>query len=300
MINNLLVTYIFVSSTISIFFLNFFFKDVLFSNYTNQFIFFLLPLIWPGVAHGSLDYEVGKKIGLIKKNYQSILFFMAYVSIAVSFSIFWFFLPNISLLIFLTFSIFHFGSSDQVFFIEKKIQFFEIILRGSIPILIPIFFHKEKVYEIFELLFVDYLFLEKIFPFFYYCNFLLIPIFFYILFFLLKNNQIPIQKKSIFLIEIFFMIFCFVLFEPLISFSIYFCFLHSIRHLINEKNNLNFSTLTVILKTLPLTFLTIISLFFIFLFIENFEYKFISILFISLASLTIPHMYLVFLSRKSQ
>ena len=300
MINNQLVTYIFVFSTISIFFLNIFFKDILFSDYTNQFIFFLLPLIWPGVAHGSLDYEVGKKIGLIKKDYQSIFFFIAYILIAISFSIFWFFFPNISLLIFLTFSVFHFGSSDQIIFIEKKIQFFEIILRGSLPILIPIFFYKENVYEIFELLFVNYLFLEKIFPFFYYCNFLLIPIFFYILFFLLKTNQVSIQKKSIFLIEIFFMIFCFIFFEPLISFSIYFCFLHSIRHLINERNNLRLSTLKVISKTLPLTFLTIISLFFIFLFIESYEYKFISILFISFASLTVPHMYLVFLSRKSQ
>ena len=300
MINNKLVTSFFACSTIIVFLLHSFFKDIFFSDYKSQFIFFLLPLIWPGVAHGSLDYEVSKKIGLIKENYQRNLFFITYILLAISFSIFWFFFPHISLLIFLIFSVFHFGSSDHIFFLDKKIKFAEIILRGSIPIIIPVIFHKEDVFEIFRLLFIENLFLENIFPIFYYYNFLLVLLFFSILFFLLTENKITIQKKLIFLTEIFFMVFCFILFEPLISFSLYFCFLHSIRHLINEKENLKFSFNKVIAKTLPLTFVTIISLLFIYLFIENYEYKFISILFISLASLTVPHMVLVFLSRKYQ
>ena len=44
-----------------------FFDSFFYKNFENQFIFFLLPLIWPGFAHGSLDILIAKRIGLIKK-----------------------------------------------------------------------------------------------------------------------------------------------------------------------------------------------------------------------------------------
>lgn len=99
------------------------------------------------------------------------------------------------------------------------------------------------------------------------------------------------------LIEIFCIFVCFWSFEPLISFSLYFCFLHSIRHLNDEKNILKFSFLKLIKATLPLTFITSFTIVFIYYFLKDFEYAYVSSLFIILSCLTLPHMILVSFSK---
>ena len=97
-------------------------------------------------------------------------------------------------------------------------------------------------------------------------------------------------------------------FSPLLSFTIYFCFLHSLRHtfsLINiidsknfKKGLLNFSK-----RALPLTFLTGV-IFLISLFILNNYYllnsAIMKIVFIGLASLTFPHILLEYLIEKNE
>ena len=37
------------------------FGDFLYSSFLNQLIIFALPIIWPGLAHGSLDVLTAKK-----------------------------------------------------------------------------------------------------------------------------------------------------------------------------------------------------------------------------------------------
>ena len=56
----LIETKIFVCSLIlMILFVNIF--DNFFESFTNQLLFFLIPLIWPGIAHGSLDIEIAQR-----------------------------------------------------------------------------------------------------------------------------------------------------------------------------------------------------------------------------------------------
>ena len=38
-----------------------FYGDFLYSSFINQIIFFSIPLIWPGLAHGSLDIDSAKE-----------------------------------------------------------------------------------------------------------------------------------------------------------------------------------------------------------------------------------------------
>ena len=38
-----------------------------FYDFKNQILLFLLPIIWPGLAHGSLDLEIVINRGLVKK-----------------------------------------------------------------------------------------------------------------------------------------------------------------------------------------------------------------------------------------
>jgi len=97
-------------------------------------------------------------------------------------------------------------------------------------------------------------------------------------------------------------------FSPLIAFTIYFCFLHSIRHMVNlifelDKENFSNGVKLFTIKSAPLTILTgiiaLISLYFL-----NFKVilddAIIKVIFIGLASLTFPHILLEYLLEKNE
>ena len=95
--------------------------------------------------------------------------------------------------------------------------------------------------------------------------------------------------------------------NPILAFTIYFCFLHSIRHsisLIKEINtNLKKGFPKFIKKALPLTILTIFGYIFALYILNNYNelndsiYK---VIFIGLASLTFPHILLEYLIEKNE
>ena len=102
------------------------------------------------------------------------------------------------------------------------------------------------------------------------------------------------QEQRILAIEISLLFFCFWFFEPLFSFFIYFCFLHSTRHLIEEKNNLQLKTSKLILKTIPMTLLTLLFFTLIFFFFyDSVNTLALSYVVIGLSSLTISHIVLI-------
>ena len=92
------------------------------------------------------------------------------------------------------------------------------------------------------------------------------------------------------------------------AFTLYFCFLHSIRHIVsiaNELNNENFyyGIKEFIKKALPLSIVT--AILFIFSLIIAYNYyeindAILKIIFIGLASLTFPHILLEYLLEKNE
>ena len=95
--------------------------------------------------------------------------------------------------------------------------------------------------------------------------------------------------------------------NPIIAFTIYFCFLHSIRHsisLIREINkNLTKGLPIFIKKALPLTILTILGYIISISILNNyneFNETIYQVIFIGLASLTFPHILLEYLIEKNE
>ena len=95
--------------------------------------------------------------------------------------------------------------------------------------------------------------------------------------------------------------------SPIIAFTIYFCFLHSIRHsisLIRELNkNLKKGLPLFIKKALPLTILTIFGYVISISILNNyneFNEAIYRAIFIGLASLTFPHILLEYLIEKNE
>ncbi|MEE2695109.1 MAG: Brp/Blh family beta-carotene 15,15'-dioxygenase [Pseudomonadota bacterium] len=275
---------------------NIIFNDFLSGEYLNQIILFSLPLLWPGLAHGSLDLIIARKKKIINNESDNIIFLSIYIMIPISFFLLWINFPNLIFLTFLILSILHFGISDSITS-HKIFSFFEIFIRGIIVISLPFLFHIEETIKIFTFFKVDEIFLRELVVF---NNFIFFFLIIFMIFWLVANFRKIFIDKKIFqtFFEFLALFFCFWHFEPLISFFIYFCFLHSTRHLLCEKNNLKLNGIELIYKTLPITIATIIflviSLFYI-RYSEDIDFGYILI---GLSSLTVSHILLINFTKK--
>ena len=284
-------TYIFFGLSVIFAFVNF----NLDLEYISIICFFLISTI--GVSHGALDHEKGKKIIKLFKLKKIELFYLAYVSLSLIIILLWSIAPIITLIIFLIVASYHFGKEDSVFGKIKYNHFSNILFffKGSIIVLAPLYFSQEETFEIFKILNVNIKTINQ--------DFLLALILLSLLSnFLLKKNILihSIDTLSIIIIN--------WAFSPLVAFTIYFCFLHSIRHsfsLIYEinKNNFKKGSNLFIKKALPLTMLTGL-LFLISLYVLNNYFllnsAILKVIFIGLASLTFPHILLEYLLEKNE
>ena len=262
----------------------------------------LFLILTIGISHGSLDHIKGKK--LIKYfGYKSMsIFYFSYLLIGAVIILIWLIFPKLLLLLFLIIAAFHFGKEDSEFINQKKN--FELIyfFKGSLIITSPLFFHKEETLTIFETLN------------FYISNNLIISneiLFIFILLSLISGIILSLNKsievKSLLLMDYLSILILNYFLNPIIAFTIYFCFLHSIRHsisLIREINkNLTKGLPIFIKKALPLTILTISGYVVSISILNNyneFNETIYRVIFIGLASLTFPHILLEYLIEKNE
>ena len=277
-------------------------------NISSLICLFLILII--GVSHGSLDHEKGKKLFKIL-NIKSISFFyLSYVLISILVIFIWIIIPSSSLIIFLAVASYHFGKEDTQFLISENSYFNKLLFffKGLLIILAPMFFHFNETISIFKLLLVDneifystlaFIEVNKI------LHLLIILSTFSSIY--LFFNKFEIKKFTIFLDYFSILILNYYL-DPLVAFTFYFCFLHSIRHsitLINEIDNQNFTNGIKVFtkKALPLTILTAIFCL-IGLYLLNNSYdlnsSILKLIFIGLASLTFPHILLEYFLEKNE
>ena len=280
------------------------------NNFSISPLICLLLILTIGVSHGSLDHIKGKKLFNILNIKKISIFYFSYIFIAISVIVIWTTIPSISLIIFLIVASFHFGKEDTQFLISKNSYFNQLLFffKGLLIIFAPMFFHFDATVTIFKYLLVNN------------------EIFYSTLGFIENNKILPIgiilstlssiylflkefeiKKLTIFL-DYFSIIILNYYLSPLLAFTIYFCFLHSIRHSITlvyeiDKNDFNNGLKIFVKKSLPLTALTAIFCL-IALYLLNNSYdlssSILKIIFIGLASLTFPHILLEYLLEKNE
>ena len=270
----------------------------------------LLLILIIGVSHGSLDHIKGRKLLKIFQINNIITFYTSYILLAVTIIILWVLLPTIVLIAFLIVASFHFGKEDTQFLIDNNsyLNQFLFFLKGSLVILAPLYFNFNETVSIFKLLLIEnesfYQSLNAIEN----NNFLTIGIVLsslssIILFF----KKFELRKFTIFF-DYFSIIIINMHFSPLIAFTIYFCFLHSIRHSISlitelDQESLRNGLLVFIKKATPLTILTTIFCLIGLYFLNNnynLDSAILKLIFIGLASLTFPHILLEYLIEKNE
>ena len=203
----------------------------------------------------------------------------------------------ITLSSFLFIASYHFGKEDSYFIKVKKNKIINLffLLKGSIVILAPLVFHNQETLEIFKILNVNYSYIND--------EVLLsiLVLSFLSNFFITKDSIVSIVDWST-------VLFLNLSFSPLIAFTIYFCFLHSVRHSFSliyeiDKKNFNNGAKKFLKKALPLTVVTAI-LFIVSVYVLTNYYvlddAILKVIFIGLASLTFPHILLEYLIEKNE
>ena len=270
----------------------------------------LLLILSIGISHGSLDNLKGRKLFQIFKFKKFYIFYLAYILIAIIVIILWILIPYVSLIIFLMVASYHFGKEDTQFLIVENSYYnqFLFLLKGSLIVFAPMYFHFEETISIFKLLFIEnenfYNFLDLIESkkILLYCIILstLANI-------LLFTKNFELKKFTIFL-DYFSIIIINYYFSPLVAFTIYFCFLHSVRHSISlmselDRDDLGNGFKIFVKKALPLTIITAIFCaigLYLLNNTYNLESSILKIIFIGLASLTFPHILLEYLIEKNE
>ena len=247
-----------------------------------QLTLLLITVSIIGIPHGYFDFLIAKKLF---DNYKSwlIKFIFSYLSISLIYLMSWLYYSEIALIFFLIISTYHFGI-EETEEIENK-NYLLIFLLGSAPILVPILFHTSEVFSFFSIL----------------LNYNFQPLFvlnelkyiYVILFLLFLINY----KKLLFLYIL--LLINFIFLPPLISFILYFCFHHSLRHYLYSMsdskiypNSLNLRKRALFFIILTITFTAIAISLMLELTTYTFQHVIIQYIFITLACLTLPHLIL--------
>jgi beta-carotene 15,15'-dioxygenase len=275
----------------------------------SPIICFLL-ILTIGISHGSLDHIKGKKLLNIFKINNTFIFYFLYILFSLVVINIWLISPATTLILFLFVASYHFGKEDTDFLINNNLSINQIFyfFKGLLIVIAPLNFHFEETINIFKILFVEN---EKLYT---YLGFIesykVIPIIFLISIFsnfylFIKNFKIA--NFSIFL-DFFSILILNYYLSPLLAFTCYFCFLHSIRHSFSliieiDQNNFKNGLFLFLKKALPITFLTIIIYLITLFYLSNFfelNDAILKVIFIGLASLTFPHILLEYLLEKNE
>ncbi len=263
----------------------------------------LFLILTIGISHGALDNLKGYKLLEKYKITNNIIFYLGYLFTSSAFVFLWLTFASFTLLFFLIVAIYHFGKEDLIYL--TKPNFFKFLLLGSPIILAPLSFHFEETLNIFKVLYVEnqnfintlYFLEEK-------NIFKILLIIFLIIgwYFSGRENvrQFSLEKVGIVILNFT----C----HPLIAFTIYFCFLHSIRHSFKLSNELNRNDFKkgfkdFLNKALPLTLVTAVLFIVCLVFLTNYyvlNEAILKVIFIGLASLTFPHILLEYLIEKNE
>ena len=257
-----------------------------------------------GISHGALDNIKGRKLLKLFGYKSTISFYLAYILISLLIIIFWLIFPNIVLFLFLIVASYHFGKEDTVFSFKRKFFISEYLffLKGSSVIIAPLLLQRNATNEIFRILNFN-VFESTIFS----DQFLIILLCLSFLSSLYISNKKNSNLKGIMIMDFVSLIILNFFLTPVLAFTLYFCFLHSIRHSITLIFELDKSFKSglkkFISKAIPLSIATGV-IFLLAIFFLNNLYKLdeaiYKVIFIGLASLTFPHILLEYLLEKNE
>ena len=250
----------------------------------------LAGIVLIGLPHGALDGAVAMHLGLVDKFSTMARFVIIYVGLAGLVVGAWIIAPSLSLIVFLTISMLHFGAGDARHG-EGILRFAETLAHGGLAIVGISQFHRSEADEIFY-----YLINQDTAMVWLAINVLTVAVIVAII--ACVSQAAKDVKWSATTLELLILGILYALVPPLLGFAIYFCLVHSARHfrriLSTIKATVDFSNIknqTILFTTA--SWIAAGIAFWMFADFADPGPTVLRITFIGLAALTVPHMLLI-------
>ncbi len=250
----------------------------------------LAGIVLIGLPHGALDGAVAMHLGIVQRFSDLARFMVVYIALAALVVVTWTVAPSISLIVFLTISMLHFGAGD-VKNGKGSLGFTEALAHGGLAIVGISQFHRSEVNEIFA-----YLTNQDTAAVWLAVDILTVGVIVAIITCVFQASKNP--KWATTILELLLLGIVYALAPPLLGFAIYFCCVHSARHFRKIYATIKENVASGNIKNQAILF-TVISwiaagiAFWMFADFADPGPTILRITFIGLAALTVPHMILI-------
>lgn len=240
-------------------------------------------IIFLGVPHGAMDTVFAKSIYKVSGLAGWLKFGIIYAVIAASVVGMWVFLPVLFLLGFLAISVAHFSGDPA-----QGTHFVSRLLYGGAVIILPTVFHQTETRDLFALLAGNVAATSVTTGLSWLAWPWALAIVFAALFEMQKDPQTGFEFLAVAALAL--------LVPPLMSFAVFFCAMHSARHILRTLDYAKDTSPLILagMSVLPM-FAVLIAVTLSLNMLSNlrFDSRIIQIIFVGLAALTVPHMALV-------
>ncbi|MEM9401204.1 MAG: Brp/Blh family beta-carotene 15,15'-dioxygenase [Pseudomonadota bacterium] len=241
-----------------------------------------------GVPHGALDPLVARGAGIARNRRQFVRFFVVYTILALSMLGLWWLAPALAFSSFLLLSIWHF-SNDW----DRELDKWQRLAVAAAVIAGPALFWPQQTAEIFSALIPDFHAQLAAFV----LNLAGVPIVAAVILIatrqLRRNTGIALELLAIPLLA--------WTLTPVVFFVAYFCALHSPRHLIDTVIRFSTSLGSTLAAGIALSAVTIAVAVVAFSMLPDADLqdRQLRVVFVGLAALTVPHMWLMHRARRA-
>ncbi|MEZ7907845.1 MAG: Brp/Blh family beta-carotene 15,15'-dioxygenase [Pseudomonadales bacterium] len=240
-----------------------------------------------GLPHGALDFALAKSLKLITCVPSAIRFVTVYLAIAALSITFWIWEPDIALVLFLCVSIFHFSADWR-----KTMPLFARLSLAGALLCGPSIFYAVTVSELYTALLLTTEAANWVIQCMQITFYIGISGFLCFVFRLLVSRKVPNVWQNT---EWLMLLLSSIVLNPLLHFGLYFCLLHSPKHLVDVGLKLNVSIKSAIAISMPFVILTIVLAagFYPLYATSELNVDLLRWIFIGLFGLTMSHMLLI-------
>jgi beta-carotene 15,15'-dioxygenase len=260
----------------------------------------LLSVFIIGIPHGAIDHIMASELyGLRNSLKDHILFYASYLLIMLFIAFLWIYIPIAGMVLFLAISIYHFGQADMEDFLKSSTPNVTwYITRGTLIIGLIIFADTSTSYPIMaEAMRLDLTTFANVMPDpLYATGFIILVYTGLTLFGLSKNN---FTNNFSFIADSIIITLLLLITGPLIGFAVYFALWHSIGHVNEmkkffEAKNKSLTIIEFYKKAAPFTLISLLGLVLLFYInqLMQLEGEFVTLMFILISVLTLPHLFI--------
>lgn len=205
---------------------------------------FILSVLFLGMPHGAVDHLIPRYLSDTSTRESIALIVALYAFLGGLYTILWFIYPFACLILFILLTILHWGQGDnyvysvlcdQEYIRNKAGLLSGVLLKGSIPMLLPYLFHRERYADIVSSIvslfdsktMVDQILLSS-------SSATVVSIFMILIATVYFVNALNYGVSKLVVVDAFEVLFLTVFFyvaPPVYAIGVYFCFWHSIRHI---------------------------------------------------------------------